>query len=188
MLEIGNLPRWVLGMFLLVVVTADTGATVIGGSASATPTAPRPDTRPQVRYSALSQRWLSDSELKQFKDVIGVSLSVRIRLSNDGETPVWYLARAGSVCPMGYQLFRRLGETVWQSTSPSRGREGPPGSEFTGVVYSWLELPAGSAIEMNAHDYSRAGEEHAFSTFVKTKKDGPIVEVIMEPYRPLIKP
>jgi hypothetical protein len=91
------------------------------------------------------------------------------------------------VVPTGYHLYRPVEARDWRSTSPGRGREGPPGSEFTGVAYSWLELPPGGAVEVEAHDWSKPGEEHAFSTFIKIAPDATPIEIISEGYRPLIK-
>ena len=140
-----------------------------------------------VQYTFLAQRWLTKEELSQFENVHGVVLAVRLRLSNEGKRHILYLATSGTVVPTGYHLFRPVGTLTWQSTSPARGREGPPGSELTGVAYSWLELPPGGVVEIEAHDWSNPGEEHAFSTFVKTDVDAKPVEVISSIYRPLLK-
>lgn len=142
--------------------------------------------RPKVQYEFLSQRWLSQEELKEFENVHGVVLGVRLRLSNQGKRHVLYLATSGTVVPTGYHLFRSFGASSWQCTSPGRGREGPPGSEFTGVAYSWLELPPGAAVEVEAHDFSRSNEEHAFSTFVKFGSDAKPIEIVSTAFRPLV--
>lgn len=142
---------------------------------------------PDVMYKVLAQRWLTKEELKQFENVRGVALAVRLRLSNESKRHILYLANSGTISPTGYHLFRPIGTSSWLSTSPARGREGSPGSEFTGVAYSWLELPPGAAIEIEAHDWSKSGEEHAFSTFIKTDIDVKPVELISSIYRPLTK-
>jgi hypothetical protein len=102
------------------------------------------EAQPGVRYTVVSQRWLRNDELSQFKDVHGLTLAVRMRLSNESMSPVFYLAGT-SVIPQGYKLFRKIGETSWQYLPKSRGREGSPGSEFSGVAYTWLELRAGAS-------------------------------------------
>jgi hypothetical protein len=140
-----------------------------------------------VQYDFLSQRWLTQDELKQFENVHGIVLAVRLRLSNQSKRHVLYLATSGTVVPTGYHLFRSLGASSWQCTSPGRGREGPPGSEFTGVAYSWLELPPGAAVEVEAHDWSRSSEEHAFSTFVKFDSDSKPMEIVSTAFRPHVK-
>lgn len=143
---------------------------------------------PGVSYTFLSQRWLTKDELKQFKDVHGLSIAVRMRFSNQGKDPVYYLARsAGSVIPEGYRSFRKVGDPNWQYLPQSRGREGAPGSEFTGVAYTWLQLPAGASIEFETFDWSKSDEEHALSAFVKKDMDSKPVEVISDIFRPLLK-
>ena len=137
-----------------------------------------------VRYTVLSQRWLSKDELSQFKDVHGLTLAVRMRLSNESTSPVFYLAGT-SVIPQGYKLFRKVGETSWQYLPKSRGREGPPGSEFSGVAYTWLELPAGAAIEFEVYDWSAKDEEHALSAFIRQDKNAVPQEVTSDTYQPI---
>ena len=143
------------------------------------------EAQPGVRYTFLSQRWLSNDELSRFKDVHGLTLAVRMRLSNESMSPVFYLA-GSSVIPQGYKLFRKIGETSWQYLPKSHGREGPPGSEFSGVAYTWLELPAGASIEFETYDWSAKDEEHAFSAFVRQDKNASPQEVTSDPYRPII--
>jgi hypothetical protein len=144
------------------------------------------EAQPRMRYSVLSQRWLTEKELSQFKDVHGLAIAVRMRFSNEGKSHVSYLAGI-SIIPQGYQWFRKVGETKWQYLPKSRGREGPPSSEFTGVVYTWLELPPGASIEFEAYDWSKDDEEHAFSAFVRKDTDGSAVEVTSDVFRPLSK-
>lgn len=146
----------------------------------------RMEPQPGIRYTFLSQRWLSNEELSRFKDVHGLALAVRMRLSNESKSHVFYLAGT-SVIPQGYHLFRKIGETKWQYLPKSRGRAGPPGSEFTGVAYTWLELPPGASIEFEAYDWSEDDEEHAFSAFVRQDKDASPEEVTSNNYRPLSK-
>jgi hypothetical protein len=146
----------------------------------------RMEAQPGIRYTFLSQRWLSNEELSRFKDVHGLALAVRMRFSNEGKSHVFYLAGI-SVIPQGYHSFRKIGETKWQYLPKSRGREGPPGSEFTGVAYTWLELPPGASIEFEAYDWSKDDEEHAFSAFVRQDKDASPMEVTSDTFRPLSK-
>ncbi len=140
-----------------------------------------------VQYSVMSQRWLTTEELSQFDDVKDIVLGVRLRLTNRGKDHILYLATSGTIVPTGYHLFRAVGASEWKSTSASRGREGPPGSEFTGTLYSWLELPPGASIEVDAHDWSKPGEEHAFSTLVKSDPTAKPIEIISDSFRPLVK-
>jgi hypothetical protein len=138
-----------------------------------------------VRYIFLSQRRLTKDELKQFDDVFGLALAVRMRLSNEGKSPVYYLADSnGSIHPHGYQFFRKLGATTWEFLPPSRGREGVAGSEFTGRGYTYLMLPPNSAVEFEMFDWNNPNQEHAFSTFIKVSAEAKPVELTSDSFRP----
>jgi hypothetical protein len=140
---------------------------------------------PNVRYTFLSLRWLTKDELKQFDDVFGLALAVRMRLSNEGKNPVYYLADSnGSIRPHGYQFFRKLGASTWEFLPPSRGREGVPGSEFTGTRYTYLMLPPNAAVEFEMLDWSNPEQEHAFTTFIKVDADAKPMEITSETFRP----
>lgn len=140
---------------------------------------------PRVRYTFLSLRWLTKDELKQFDDVFGLALAVRMRLSNEEKYPIYYLADSnGSIRPHGYQFFRKLGAPTWEFLPPSRWREGVPGSEFTGTRYTYLMLPPNAAVEFEMFDWSNSGQEHAFTTFIKSDADAKPVEITSETFRP----
>jgi hypothetical protein len=147
----------------------------------------KPESSVKVRYSVLSQRWLTDAEIKRLGNVYGVVRAVRMRFINESDWYIWYLASSHSILPQGYTFFRKIGETQWNYLPQSRGREGPPGSEFTGVAYAWLELPPGAAIDFEAHDWNDEEQEHAFSTFVKTDRDAIPVEIVSNTFGPLVK-
>lgn len=138
-----------------------------------------------VKYEVLNQRRLTEAEIKQLGNLYGIKLAVRLRLTNTGSRHIFYLATSGTMVPTGYHLFREVGASEWKSTSPARGRQGSPGSELTGISFSWLELSPGAAVEIDAHDWSKAGEEHAFSTFVRESPDSKPEEVMTKPYRPI---
>ncbi len=138
-----------------------------------------------VKYEVLNQRRLTEEEIKRLGQLYGITLAIRLRLTNSSSQHIRYLATSGTMVPIGYHLFREVGATEWKSTLPARGRQGPPGSEFTGISYSWLVLPPGAVVEIDAHDWSKAGEEHAFSTFVKESPDSKPEEVMTKPYRPI---
>lgn len=87
---------------------------------------------PGVHYTVISQRWLTKEELQAFEDVKGFEVGVRVRLSNDSSHYVQYLAPDYSIAPMGYHWYRQIGSDHWRHLPQSRGREGPPGTEFFG--------------------------------------------------------
>jgi len=142
-----------------------------------------------VRYAVVSQRWLTKDELRQFDDEFGLAIAVRMRLSNESRAPVYYLADGnesiGSIRPQGYEFFRQVGETKWDYSPPTRGREGAPGAQLPNNQYRYLILPAGAAIEFEIFDWTRTGQEHAFSTFVKFEVNGRPIEILSDTFRPL---
>lgn len=144
-----------------------------------------------VRYAVVSQRWLTTDELKQFDDEFGFAIAVRMRLSNESRAPVHYLADGnesiGSIRPQGYEFFRQVGETKWNYSPPTRGREGAPGSQLPSNQYKYLILPPGASIEFEIFDWTRSEQEHAFSTFVKFDVNARPIEIVSDTFRPLAK-
>lgn len=145
--------------------------------------APPKDVQSGVRYGVVSKRLLTAAERSKFTDVQGLEIAVRLKLSNDNDYHIRYLANAGSIVPAGYRLFRERGTDSWQSTSRARGKEGAPGTEFSGVGYAWLEIPPHASVEFEAHDWVSHSQEHAFSTFVRDGKQ--TVEVTSDAYVPV---
>jgi hypothetical protein len=142
-----------------------------------------------VQYSYVSQRWLSHAELNRFKDAHGLVLAVRLRLSNQTDWYVEYLAAStGSILPVGYQYYRPVGEKEWKSLPPSRGRSAQSlPIEFKGDGYRWLELPPGASVEFEIYNWSSAREEHAFSSFIKTDPDRAPNEIVSDTFKPLVR-
>ncbi len=141
----------------------------------------------KIRLEYKSQRWLTTKELKHFEDMFGLSLAVKLRLVDESECTFYFLSDKNYIRPHGYQMFRKKGRTQWDFLPPSRGREGPPGAEFTNTSYVFLGLLPKTSIEYEVFDWNRAGEEHAFTTFVKQTLDGPAIEIISDIYVPFRK-
>lgn len=139
-----------------------------------------------VQYSVLSQRRLTKEERDQFQDALGLTIAVRLRLSNKSKNYFYYLSSKDSFLPEGYQLHRKLGKNIWRYVPPRSGNA-KLGSEFLGPDYTWLELPPGAALEFEIFDWSNRGEEHAFSTFVKTDLHNEPIEIVCNTFRPLAK-
>lgn len=178
-MKIGKTGASLLGSYCFVVLLAS-GSVSSKYAAGSKELAP-----PNVRYTFLSLRRITKEELKQFDDVFGLTLAVRMRLSNEGNNPVYYLADSnGSIRPHGYQFFRRLGASTWESVQPTRGREGVPGSEFTGSRYTYLMLPPNAAVEFEMFDWNNPNQEHAFTTFIKVDADAKPAEITSDTFRP----
>ncbi len=129
-----------------------------------------------INYSVLSQRPLNQEEFKLFGKR-GLNIAVKMRLSNECNSQVYYLT-GYTIIGTGYRFFRKKGETEWQYSPPTRGRGGEPAAEFTGVAYTWLELPANSAVEYEIRDWNNLEEEHAFSVFIKENLEYKSIEIV----------
>jgi hypothetical protein len=122
-----------------------------------------------VRLTVVSQRQRPEErptdgrpQERDYHEVIRNDLLVRFRLTNNGDSRIYYLAGLNTIEPAAYQLFRDVEEQGWKATSPARGR---PGS-FTGGGYEWLMLPPGTAVEFEALDLSTRGKEHSLAIFI----------------------
>lgn len=171
-----QLPRVVL---VLALASATVDFALAYGPGRATP---GQDCTAGIRIEVVSQRWLTDKEIEELEDVIGVDMSVRIRLSNGRQKHVLYLALAESIMPIGVVVTRRLGDDKWQYPYPRDSR--PEDSWFDGVAFHWLELPPKSSVEFERTDYSASDEEHAVTAYIKARKEDALVELVSEPYHP----
>lgn len=142
-----------------------------------------------VRVMVTSQRWLTDQEVKELQDAYDDVVwnppvgKIRVRFVNEGERDILFLTAVVALDPLGYYLHRAPGAVEWKANSPSRGREGPPCSEFNGGSYMWLRLSPCMAIEWEDIPIGEPEEEHARSVCVKSVRGGKPVEIISEPYK-----
>lgn len=139
-----------------------------------------------IQYTVISQRWLTQEEISKFEDVKGYKIAIRVRLANDSPSDVEYLASSFDIRPLGYRWERKRGKKEWEFTPPSRGREGLPGSEFTGIGYTWRILPARSAVESEILSYTARDEEFAFSTFIRKGSENQMREIVSNVIHPLV--
>jgi len=165
----------ILGLFLVFLVghgqTKNNSATTIG-----------------VSYRVVSQRWLSKSETSEaLKGNAVFNMAVRLRLSNESNRRVYYLAFSDdNIFPLGYHFSRKVGGKDWEMiTPPTRGRAGLPGTEFKGGAYRYLILDPGTSVEFEAGDLTAPDVERAFSVILKTDQSADPVEVFSDVYRPL---
>ena len=140
---------------------------------------------PDIKYTIVAQRWLTDEEIRKFKDVIGYRIAIRIRLSNDSDTSIEYLASSLNGRPLGYCWDRKIDQKEWEYMPPSRGRTGAPGTELTGIGYDWRVLPPHSSVEGEALSYTAKDQEFAFSTFIRQNPESEMCEVVSNVIRPL---
>ncbi len=136
-----------------------------------------------IQYTVVSQRWLSYEELSKFEDVKGYKIAIRVRLSNETDRDIEYLASSLDIRPLGYSWTRKIGKKDWEYT-PSRNL--PPSSMFTGIGYTWRVLPSHSAIETEILSYTAKDEEFAFSTLIRKDLQSQMQEVVSNVIRPLV--
>lgn len=138
-----------------------------------------------IQYIVVSQRWLTHEELSKFEDAKGYQIAIRLRLSNESDHSVEYLASSSDLSSLGYRWERKTDKKDWEFTPPSRGRDGTPGSEFTGIGYTWRVLPAHSAVETENLSYTAKDEVFAFSTFIRKGPESQPQEVVSNVIHPL---
>jgi hypothetical protein len=139
-----------------------------------------------IRLEVLSVREYTTVEKEKFVDSIGSSLAVRLRFSNDSNSHISFISPVVVLQPVGYRLYRAVGESEWRYRSATRNRDGGPGTEFSdNPSYRWLVLAPRSAVEFEVDDFTTQTEEHAFSILFTYFDERPIREVVSNPYRPL---
>jgi hypothetical protein len=136
---------------------------------------------PGIRYTILSQRRLTKEEHKQQKDAFA-TIAIRVRLSNESDQDIYYLASTVSpIMPVGHLLRRKAGGLEWNN--PSNHREDV--LAFSGDGYIWVWLPSHAAIEVERSIIGNPMEEQAFTVFVKTDKNPEPVQIISDTFLPL---
>ena len=153
----------------------------------------------KICLKVISQRWLTDSERKRLAPLSGASIAVRLRLSNESNDEILYLAGFDSTQPYGYRLFRAIGDQAWDSLPRTTQRTEPLYVANSRGRYSYIRLKPNSTLEYevpdsanpsSATERSKGGydEEHAFGVFIKLAgpqgSDTPI-ELVSEPFIPL---
>jgi len=141
--------------------------------------------KPTIKYTVVSQRWLTKEEIQKFEDAIGYKIAIKVRLTNDSDENIEYLSSSIHSRPLGYRWERKIGAKDWYFTPPSRGRDGVPGIEFTGIGYAWRVLPPHSSVEGEVLSYTSKDEEFAFSTFVRNNPEDSMCEIVSDVIRPL---
>lgn len=132
----------------------------------------------------VSQRLLTAAEKARFSDLAGITTAVRMRFSNGGDDTIYFLSFKQFVRPFGYDYLRKVGESQWTHSPPSRGRHGKPGAEFTNpALYSYLTLGPRSAIEYEVFDGGGPNQERMYSVLVKKNIEDTPTEVTSNIFR-----
>src|SRR3954453_22757749 len=66
-------------------------------------------------FEILGKKRLTEKEIEQLGSVYGITLAVRLRLTNNSVHHILYLSNSGTVVPAGYHLLRGIGSSEWES-------------------------------------------------------------------------
>jgi hypothetical protein len=148
----------------------------------------------RVCLTVVSQRWMTESELKRLN--LGLRMSaVRLRLSNNSENVIDYLTWQEYAVPsIGYKLVKTKPNGDFGPGSMQERTVSKLQSQF-GNSSKYLKLPPNAFLEFDVPDWGnprRDNEftEHAFSIFIKFGEPGASArptELISESFSPLTK-
>lgn len=151
---------------------------LVGGAFSSAQQSP-PD---GVKLEVVSVRVLSDSEAAQRSpDFVGPNIAIRLRLSTATRGLSFY-GWKNSTVPAGYKIQKTDQGIVWlYGRGGTEKKPSSPGLKAVlfGSTGEWITLPAYSAVEWEELDStSFAGEEHAFTAFIKQRDPDQSLEVV----------
>lgn len=144
---------------------------------------------PGISLEIVSVRPLTAQECtsRSPSDVIGLDMSVRLRLSVS-ERGIWYLASRDpvAVSPRGYTVRVSDYGAVWRFAPPTGGDAlVSPGAValMATVPSAWIVLPPFSAVEWEVLDSSALTQERrAITVFIKQQTTGEPIEVLSRPF------
>jgi len=108
--------------------------------------------------------------------------SVRFRLSNKGNHPVFYPLSATTTVPIGQLVGRISPSSEWMSLSGTSKQRVPAVEESMGSNLTWIEMPPGGWVDGEFHDGGESPEEHAYVIYVKLARDADVSRIISQPY------
>jgi hypothetical protein len=137
----------------------------------------------QLKFEVLSIRLMADEERS---DNIAQDTSVKLRLSNTGNTAVYYYTSwKGETYPYGHVIKETGKGIVWFKgfETVSDKTLGISPNRTLGDGGDWIILPPGGSIEWESGESTiGAGGKHAKTIFMKAGPDGEIVEVYSDFY------
>jgi hypothetical protein len=108
--------------------------------------------------------------------------SVRFRLSNKGNHPVFYPLRAGTNVPIGQLVGRTSPSSEWMSLSGTSKQQVPAVQEPMDSNLMWIEMPPGGWVDGEFYDAGESPEEHAYVIYVKLTRDADGSRIISQFY------
>jgi hypothetical protein len=111
--------------------------------------------------------------------------SVRFRLSNRGNHPVFYPLRAGTNVPIGQIVGRTSPSSEWMNLSSTSQQQVPGVRELVDANLTWIEMPPGGWVDGKVHDTGEFPGDHAYAIYLKPTRDANVIRIVSKPYRPL---
>ena len=165
------------------------------GSLITTATAESGCIREKICLEVVSQRFMTETDIKRINSLSLRRSVVRLRLINGSSNEVVYLTGLDSVEPRGFKLSKAKNDDELNFLPEAKERtEASLKSHFGGSL-RYLRLSPNSALDFDVPDWGNPrhdgeDEEHAFSIFIKLGgvdgSDAPI-ELISEIFKPLKK-
>src|SRR5260370_2215696 len=92
--------------------------------------------------------------------------SVRFRLSNSGNHPIFYPLRAGTNVPIGQIVGRTSPSSEWMNLSNTSQQQVPGVQELVDANLTWIEMPPGGWVDGEFHEAGESPGEHAYVIYV----------------------
>jgi len=108
--------------------------------------------------------------------------SVRFRLSNRGNHPVFYPLRAATNVPIGQLVGRTSSSSEWMSLSGTSKQRVPAVRESMDSNLTWIEMPPGGWVDGEFYDAGESPGEHAYVIYVKPARDANGNRIITQSY------
>lgn len=109
-------------------------------------------------------------------------LSVRFRLSNRGNQPVFYPVGTGTSVLVGQIVARTSTSSDWTTLSDT-SKHGDSGSqEITHPNVAWIEMPPGGWVDGEFRDERESTGEHAYAIFLKPARNANAIKIVSNSY------
>ncbi len=108
--------------------------------------------------------------------------SVRFRLSNKGNHPVFYPLRAATNVPIGQLVGRASPSSEWMTLSGTSKQLVPAVQEFMDSNLMWIEMPPGGWVDGEFYDAGESPGEHAYVIYVKPAREANGNRIISRSY------
>ncbi len=112
----------------------------------------------------------------------GAGLSVRFRLSNQGNHSVFYPIGKTTKQLIGQVAARTSPSSDWMSLPGASNDREPALEETLDSSFAWIEMPPGGWVDGEFHDAGQSPEEHAYVIYGRPARDANQVRIVSNPY------